>query len=192
MKKIILVFISTILILACNKKDDYNYLTFITAGQIDGIGITFVDIVPDEEIIMDHYGDTTRNIDLNNDGIDDFTLRRFYEHYMYSRSSGSLEIIPLGKNSVCVSNSNYSWVDSLKYNDTISINSNWSDTTALLYDYSWYQISPEEFITNYNGYWYVSDSIYIGVKIVKDNMQLFGWIDLKRDTIRRYAITTPY
>ncbi len=140
MKNLLLIFISILILSACTKKDDLNYLSYI----------------------------------------------------MYSSSSGSLEIMPLGKNLVCLSKSYNNWVDSLKYNDTISMNCNWSDSSALLYNYTWHQISPEEFITKHNGYWYDNDSIYIGVIIVKENIKLFGWIDMKRDIIRSYAVTVPY
>ena len=45
-------------LLSCNDKgDNYKYLTFIKAGQIDGTGIRYVDIIPDDTIIIVEYPD---------------------------------------------------------------------------------------------------------------------------------------
>jgi hypothetical protein len=76
--------------------------------------------------------------------------------------------------------------------DTISANNNWSDSTVILYSVpsSWSLSSG--WIDDITGYWYDSDSIYIGVRIIKDNKQLFGWIDMKKNVLRQYAVTEPY
>jgi hypothetical protein len=196
MKKLFLFLSFITFILSCNKEDDYKYLDSIKSGQISGTGIRYVDIVPDKEIAKyhNHYGDTITTLDLNNDGIDDFELRQFYEHYMYSSASGYLKIVPLGMNSVCVTKAGNHWIDSLKYNEIISSNNNWSDSTALLYAWDMHQITVPEFeiITDVEGYWYKNDSIYIGIRIVKDNNQLYGWIDMKGNVLRQYAVTVPY
>ena len=77
----------------------------------------------------------------------------------------------------------------MKYNDTISANSNWSDSSALLYN-QWRSYVTNE--TAIIGYWCGTDSIFIGVKIVIKKDQLYGWIDMKGNVLRRYAVTMPY
>ena len=205
-------------LLSCNDKgDNYKYLTFIKAGQIDGTGIRYVDIIPDDTIIIVEYPDfnfrkstnpynyvirsinsinffnATRNLDLDNDNVSDFEL-------VFTRSDPGimgyknwrLEIKPLGMNSICVTESGNNWADSLKYNDTISNINNWSDSTVLLFDHQWSLNSPNSPIISTKGYWYDNDSIYLAVKIVKDSNQLYGWIDIKKNIIRQYGVTIPY
>jgi len=187
-------------ILSCNDKkeeeDEYKYLPYIIAGQIDGIGIRYVDILPDDELVIKNFRDTTRFLDLDNDGIDDFEIRHYNPPPSLHQSIEGLEITPLGMNSVCISeiySSFYEgpryWVDPLKYNDTISANSNWSDSRALLYN-QWRSYVTGE--TDIIGYWCGTDSLFIGVQIVKKKDQLFGWIDMKGNVLRRYAVTVPY
>jgi hypothetical protein len=215
MKKLLLYSAIFLTLSSCNdKSDEYYYLTFIKAGQVSGTGIMYVDIIPDDTIDIPLYPailkttnidydttisasytnswDTSRNLDLNNDNINDFELilTRSDPNILGSRSS-QLVIKPLEMNSVCVSKTKNNWVDSLKYNDTINNNNNWSDSTALLFFHSWTMNGLETYYTT-EGYWYNHDNIYIGVKIVKNNNQLFGWIDLKKNIIRQFGITIPY
>jgi hypothetical protein len=190
--------------ISCNEsKDDYKYLTLITAGQKSGTGIRYVDIIPDDTTLgyYDHPELQSKNLDLDGDGNNDFELifssnTEFISHYSYG-----LKIKPLEMNSVCVTASGDNWVDSLEFNDTINYSDIWSDSTALLYDYYRYIKYTDPKIhdtTIIKGYWYDNDNIYIGVKIMKDTHQFLGWIDLKRNVqrgfidIRQFAITMPY
>jgi len=170
-----------------------KFLNFIRAGQTQGLGIRYMDIVPNIKVpnvnTEDPYTsiDTTQNIDLNNDSIDDFRLRYYVLHWPYCCKTKKLELTPLNMNSVCISNIGTNWVDSLKYNDTISINNKWSKSTALLFQWHMYGGG-----INVQGYWYDNDNIYIGIRIIKGNNQIFGWIDMKGNILRKYAVTTPY
>ena len=187
------------------KENKNNYLTYILAGQTDGVGIRYTNIIPDEELKIAEYPavlESFKKLDLNGDNIYDFELKYSVSNPQMLGAGGSgLRIIPLGMNSVCVSNFtnqwitslNYNdtinhWVDSLSFNDTISINNNWLDTTAILFSYNWmYNGTTYTF-----GYWYEHPDVYVGVRILKGEDSLYGWIDLYRNTIIGYAVTVPY
>lgn len=184
-----------LLIISCKKENKApidRLLTSIKAGQTDGPGIRYMDIVPDDTLLIENFPDNlfvTRNIDLDNDKIPDFELKYERSSPLMMGSSGvSLEIIPLGTNSVCISKTNANLVDSLSYNSIISDTNNWSNSKATL----WSNGSFMDGSKTYYGYWYKYDHIYIGVKIIKDDKQFFGWIDMKANVFRRYAVTVPY
>ena len=177
--------------------NEAKFLTFILAGQTEGLGIKYVDIVPDDTLQV--Y--IARNLDLNNDSINDFQLIYFRPSPHMCCTSDFFTIKPLEKNSVCVSKIMTGWVKPLAYKDSIGNNNNWSNSKDTLYYYfrSTHPTPDGTDIIDEStyGYWYDKDNIYIGVKIIKDGKDLFGWIDMKifpRDigVIRRYAITAPY
>ena len=196
MKKLLL-FLTVILLIFSCKDDEDKYLSFILAGQINGIGIKYVDIDPDVKLYLEYCldCDTIINIDLDSDRINDFELEYSSGHFMHSSGWERLKVQPLGMNSLCVNVAEKDWVDSFKLNDTINNNCIWSDSTSILYDYfvQWLT-SPDSLyaVRTIKGYWYENDNIYMGVKTLKDNKQFFGWIDLSKNALRRYAITVPY
>jgi hypothetical protein len=194
MKRLFTFLVFITFVLSCdNKEEKYEYLPFITAGQVDGTGINYMDIVPDEELIKNYgYGDTTKYLDLNNDGIDDFQLTHYFFASMQSQHAENLKITALGMNSVCTIQSENKWAYPLKYMDTIGADINWADSTVILYSVSSHWSMSTGGIDNIAGYWYNNDSIYIGIRIIKDNKQLFGWIDMKRNILCQYAVTVPY
>jgi hypothetical protein len=194
MKTLYLVLIIGIILASCKKDNEEKFLTSIKAGQKDGIGIKYVDIVPDDSSLgySRHPTQQQKYLDLNGDGIDDFELMyQTSDSQIMSVEHYEINIKPFGLNLVCITQSGNNWVDSLKYNTIIDNNINWSNSTALLYEYHWWMHS-EPPIPTIKGFWYDHDNIYIGVKIVKDENQIFGWIDMKKNTIRGYAITVPY
>ena len=139
MKKSYLILTFTLLIIACKKEYKApidRLLTSIKAGQTDGPGIRYMNIVPDDTLLIENFPDNlfvTRNIDLDNDKIPDFELKYERSSPLMMGSSGvSLEIIPLGTNSVCISKTNANLVDSLSYNSIISDTNNWSNSKATL------------------------------------------------------------
>ena len=196
MLKTFLYLILVLLILSCNKNEgdpacDYQYPAFITAGQNSGEGIRYVDIEPDDTICYHFcYPFKIYSLDLDNDGIVDFELK-FEISYPWTLSSGYeiLNIIPLENSSVYVSELNYNWVKPLVFDDTISYNNNWSDSTALLYSRHWNIWTPSII----EGYWSGNDYYFIGIKIAKKDYQSFGWIHYGYHglKIKQYAITIP-
>lgn len=182
-----------LLLFSCEKKEEhFDYLTYITAGQKNGPGIRYIDIDPDDTLRIIGYPDTLafiRSLDLNDDNTPDFELKyQVSTPLMMGLSSSSVRITPLGKNSVCVTNDGVQWVDTLLYNDTINNYTNWSDSTAILYSYT---LTVEGSVYLY-GYWYNNSGKYVGIRIEKGENSFFGWIDIKRNIIRQYAITEPY
>lgn len=202
MKKLLIILTLLILIIACKKENikEDKFLTFIKAGQTEGVGIKYVDFEPDEKLVSNNGYDAFLKLDLNNDSIDDFELRyssmalgRHYNQYS--------QIIPLGNNFVCVSkiipSSGSVFVESLENGDTIGINNNWINSKAYLYHFNrtWqYFYNPDTTIVteSFSGDWYNQNNIYVGVKINKNDKQFFGWIDMKDKVLRRYAVSSPY
>jgi hypothetical protein len=194
MRRIFTFLVLITFIFSCdNKEDKYEYLPFITAGQVDGPGINYMDMVPDRELIKEHgYGDTIMKLDLNNDGIDDFLLTHYFFSTMQSQNYESLKITALGENTVCTFTPENKLACPLKYRDTINANNSWADSTVILYSVPGYWTMSTGWNYYITGYWFNNDSIYIGVSIMKDNKQLFGWIDMKKNILRQYAVTGPY
>ncbi len=200
MKKLFIILTLLILIMACKKENtnEDKFLTFIKAGQTDGIGINYVDFEPDKKLEYINDYDKHLILDLNKDSIFDFEVL-----YKAPPGRGSVVdrytlFIPLGKNSVCVSTKETNWVESFTFGDTIDSYSNWSNSNAYLYTYhSWNTTGPDGnplSSLSIGGYWKIDTNNYIGVKIITDDKELFGWVDVKMlgQIIRSYAVTVPY
>jgi len=202
MKKIFVIFTFSLLITSCKKENKVQYLTSIKAGQTEGIGIKYVDFEPDAKLV---YSDAESNqnnaflkIDLNNDGIDDFELNytRDARSCCYSLTS---TITPLGNNYIYNQKTDTTLVEALAQGDIIDNNKIWTKSKAYLF-YYWYSTFPSPpdgtpiISEKIYGSWYNHDDIYVGVKIIKDNKELFGWIDVKMGgmAVRGYAVTKPY
>jgi len=186
MKKSILIItiIQAVFIYSC-KKNDLNCTldNFIKAGQKSGVGIEYIDIEPDFNCtIIDPWKktDTIINLDLNKDGIDDFTIHGTMCHpSMLGGDCENLSITPLLNNELCI-NPSTNWLDTLPYLDTIDMEINWSNDEALIFSYYW--MMGENSSTE--GYWHkvlINDMYFIGYKIIKDEKTFFGWIGMKRD-----------
>ena len=203
-RKVLFIFLVSILI-SCHKEDDINYPSFITAGQTQGDGIKYVDFEPDKKFVS-YSNELKRHIilDLNNDGIDDFEL--VYD-FPWSWGLSFLRfayVIPLGNNSVCISEKGERLlIEALELGDTIDANNNWLNSQAYLYAYSYQSgfMAPDATIyvnENYEGDWYNRDNIFVGVKIINEDYELYGWIDvaiLKDENtgiLRQYSVTEPF
>jgi hypothetical protein len=207
MKKILFIFAFAFLLASCKKDDKIStvndkFLASIKAGQIDGIGIKYVDFMPDKKLVDNPADSRTANLilDLNNDSIDDFELL----YKIDARSccySLALTITPLGNSFVCDQKSDTTYVEALAQGDIIDNSNNWLKSKTYLF-YYWYSTFPSPDGTTIiseeiSGSWYNQDNIYVGVKIIKDGKELFGWIDVKylgeyTTVVRQYAITKPY
>lgn len=207
MNKVFVLLAIISLIISCKKDNEDKFLTSIKAGQTDGIGIKYVDFEPDKKLVVipsDDYSYSTKLfLDMNNDSIHDFELRYEFPPDLsccYSRNS---IILPLGENSVCVSKTitngwTNTFVQSLALGDSIGSRSNWSNSKEYLYSYRHSKHTTPEggdlIQESIGGYWYDHDNIYVGVKIVKDGKDFFGWIDVKMkgQEVRGYAVSVPY
>ena len=189
MKRIFIYILITLSIVSCNKDETENYPglyliypEFITAGQVEGPGIRYLEFEPDS-IVTDNI-----ILDLNNDNIDDFEVSlEISDPSMLGMGWQILRITPLGLNAVITTELNKGWIDTINYNDTINKYHNWSDSTAVFYEYYW----STDWGNSAYGYWYNDDNHYCGIKININNIDLFGWIELKKNRIKRYAITMP-
>ncbi len=167
------------------------YPNSIMAGQDTGVGIHHVDFSPDLTFNVDPFSHLRDSItlDLDGDQIGDLMLN-------YSRSSVyqlgysfiTIEIRPLAENQVCVSPTNTTWADSLRYNAVIDSSRTWSDQKAtLFYDYSSQNGSSGTY-----GYFKNNSQYYIGVKINSNGHIFYGWIYMNGEAIDKYSITTEY
>lgn len=159
--------------------DDY-----ILAGQKTGNGIVYTDPEPDIICtIVDPWAktDTLINLDLNHDGINDFTLHGSMCHpSMLGADCESVSIVPLMDNEICI-NPATTWADTLVFNDSIGIRNNFANNEALIYSYFWQMGGT----SSNNGYWrnvFDAGKYFIGFKIAKDEKAYYGWIGMNRDT----------
>ena len=206
--KNISIIISLILVLySCNNdeqglnKDKPLILSdHIIAGQKSGAGISYFDFEPDINCYISEpwvKQDTSIQLDLNKDGINDFIFHRQMSNPGFlGYINDQVTLVPLNNNEVCVIPTIYSkpanesckhsvldWVVKLSSSDTIHSLNLSTNKKSLIYEYS-DVINPcwlEE------GFWSsvakVNDK-YIGFKIVKDNKNYYGWIGMHADNFR--------
>lgn len=185
------------------KKDELKYLdNFIQAGQKNIIGIEYIDLVPDINcIIIDPWykTDTIIHLDLNKDGINDFSIEgSIYHPSMLGADREYLSIIPLLSNEVCI-NPISNWLDTIPYLDTIGVQNNWTNDEALIHLY-YGEIYGYTFTEGYWGDVSSSSNYYIGFKIIKNEKTFYGWIGMKRNAptqilnfqLTDYAILKEY
>lgn len=205
MKNFVLIqFMIIIFFLFSCKKEKGNYLlnNDIKAGQKDGIGVEYVDWLPDINCTIINpweKTDTVINLDLNHDGVDDFSIKRIMCHpSMLGADCEDVTIIPLMDNAVCI-NSETKWLDTIPDFDSINARKNWTNNESLIYSYFW-DINGN---TSTDGYWHkvhMADRNYIGFRISSDEKLFYGWIGMKSDSVFRsydffltdYAILKEY
>jgi len=197
MRKIVLVICSVSLLwlaISCND-DEAAYFTvysFILAGQKDGNSTLYTDVVPDDTLKIPGFPDNlsmTKPLDFDNDGAMDVELYYSLSNpYMLGSGGSSLTIIPLDDNEVCTSDAEPTWADAIIFSDTINKSDKWSDSTALIYSYSW-QVNG---LYTSKGYFNNDDDIYIGIKLNKKGYSAYGWLSVNRAILKGYAATVPY
>jgi len=180
--KRLLVIISAFLIamiISCNEDEvvELKYPNQILAGQADSIGIFYTDKEPNDTLTISYpdKGDSVF-IDMNKDGTDDFQLMSDGFQSAGTQVSNH-KIIPLGENEIVV------YQDALKrklaYNilpgETIDANSSWINEPCYLYGYSYNMYSGPVNWGLFGG----SEGKFIGVKIIVNGNELYGWIRVK-------------
>jgi hypothetical protein len=160
----------------------------IIAGQKDGSGIEYVDLEPDLNCtIVNAWNkvDTSINLDLNKDGIDDFTLKRNMLNPVFLGGDwDTVIIIPLMNNEICI-DSKTNWLDTLSSNDTVNSSKNWSNRESLIYS-NYFVLGGTN---STEGNWYTvskMDRNYIGFNIKKDEKIYYGWIGMYADSVFRH------
>lgn len=202
--KLALIAMGASMIYSCNKSTNVEYILddFLLAGNNAGIGIHYVDIDPDINVEIENAWvdyDTLVDLDLNNDGIIDFKIKRLEcSPSLLGADCDKIHILPIGDNEVGLDITT-GWLDTLSNNDTINIDNTWSSDTLTIYGYG--KIMGE--LPNYFGNWgnvNLLEKYYIGVKVRKDNKDFYGWIGTKANTqitdfefyITDYAILKEY
>ncbi|MDP3442420.1 MAG: hypothetical protein Q8T08_06115 [Ignavibacteria bacterium] len=212
-----LLFLFILLFTSCEKEKTLILPDNIIAGQKSGPGISYFDFEPDIKCFISEpwiKQDTIIQIDLDNDGINDFTFQRKMGHPGFrGGQSDGITLIPLNNNEINViptknpepviepcAHTSLDWVDTLSVSDTIHSTLNfWTNKSALIFQFS----SIFNTCSINEGFWSKVSNIndkYIGFKIVKDGKNYYGWIGLYRDLpsnfddliITDYAIVQYY
>jgi hypothetical protein len=169
-----------------------SYAAFIIAGSTSGPGIDFTDILPDDTLDLSGHPDTLIKIqflDLNHDKIDDFeVLYQIASPTMLGGDYRYLYLTPLNNNSIAVNNQTDLWAEPILAGDTISSNNTWVSQKTIIYG-NFFRIPDNH---SYYGYWGTDSDKYVGVKIILEENELYGWIDFKRNVIKAYAISKSY
>ena len=151
-----------------------DYLDEISAGETTGIGVKYSG--PLYETFFFDYTilNTSRLIDLNDDGINDFELK-FISSASPGHSSINNSITAIGDSYFIVSDSATNLVDCLLLNSSINNSFNWQSGNGILYNYF---NADSDSVTSV-GLWNNSVNKYIGVKIIVDGKNVFGWIRIE-------------
>jgi len=152
-------------------------------------------IIPEFETTAD----TIINLDLNNDGVIDYSLKRTVAPYMLLGTDYEFaSIIPQMDNEICVDQIT-TWVDTLSYLDSINTNNCWTNNEALIYSYLWeYETGSKT-----EGFWHkvrMTDKKFIGIKLRTNDNTFYGWIGMHSDStfksfdfyLTDYATTKEY
>jgi hypothetical protein len=175
-----------------NCKTEYIYPTLIHAGQESGCGIRYINILPDDTLLVNPSNlDTSITYDLDGNNISDFKLTySISSPFMLGGGYSNFYITPLGSNSVCASSIHSNLADSLSYNSIIDSTKTWSNLKADLYNTYWTMAHIDD--TTY-GYWKYPKSYYVGVRINNAGVYHYGWIAVNYSHIvSKYAVTIQY
>lgn len=210
-----LIFLFILLFISCEKEKTLILPDNIIAGQKSGPGISYVDFEPDIQCFISEpfqKQDTSIQLDLNQDKIFDFTIKREMSNPLFGGYSYDIvTLIPLDNNEICVlpvkytdqepftcEHSEQDWVKVLSASDTIQSFNLWTNKKSPIYEYKSIlnKCSLEE------GFWLRVVNVnekYIGFKINKENKNYYGWIGMYADRsniisfmITDYAIIQEY
>tara|TARA_R110002049_G_scaffold256629_2_gene432080 strand:- start:139 stop:750 length:612 start_codon:yes stop_codon:yes gene_type:complete len=129
-------------------------------------------------------------IDINSDGTDDF-------RFTYSISSpfrlGSgfkdFTIKPLNDNKISVVKNDSSLVLNHNLYDVINDSNYWSAYTKILFYNDWSRSGSR---TDIGQFYNFEPDNYIGVKVVSDSINYYGWIHIMHTSITSQAISSEY
>lgn len=196
MKVKLLLFLISILLLSCNKTENEPniiYPDFIRAGETFStpsrkILYTEIENTPH---LYDNYQDVPIDreyaLDINNDGIDDFSFKRSRS---FSSEYDSLQtvLIPLNNNELMAPSYNSNLVDTIGILDTIGFQSNWVNKPCIIYNY--YQNQSDSVKI---GLWKALKFNYIGVRMPLDEYYLHGWIRIDvKDLVFGFDVLVIY
>ena len=183
----------------------YSAMAGAVAGMLStgAAQIQYTDIDPDTTLI--NNGDSYF-LDLNNDAISDFQIlfsrsiysysysgyksyRKGYVGFAYPLSSNSID----GKTgSLTTSTFSYRAAYAHKPNVPINSNNNWGSTSSVLGAYL-YQTINSVIVQNIKaGEWLGQKDKYLGLKLVVNNKNYFGWVRLDVDSLSRSITIKDY
>jgi hypothetical protein len=215
MKATIYILLLLLFLISCKKDKKLILPDKIIAGQQSGSGISYFDFEPDIKCFISEpwiKQDTSIQLDLNKDGINDFTFQRKMSNpaFMGSIYDG-VTLIPLDNNEICIIPTKYpdpesvtckhsklDWVNVLSASDTIQSFNLWTNKKSLIYEYT--DLINQCWLKE--GFWssvVKMNDKFIGFKIVKENKNYYGWIGMYADNsninsfvITDYAIIQEY
>ncbi len=152
----------------------YSQDSCIVAG--DSTLAHYTNLIPDVNLVS--YGGwlppDSLDIDLNNDGIFDFTVFEWKVSNWIGDSWGHSRIVAYGQNTILVNSTNQIIPDTLSNTDTICTNGVWKNA-GFFFKY----LSSFDTSANYYNYeWMNKADRYVGLKLVNSIDSTFGWIQI--------------
>lgn len=162
-------------IYSCQEEEVRYIKPYIMAGEKNVKGIVYYDFDPDYQFQFNPPQSTSEYfIDLNSDSYSDFKIV-FFGSESPGQGNFSNKIIPLNNSEIAVLGSNVSWADTIRFNGKIDAGLLWSDSSVLIYSYSYNDTLGE----NHQGVWKDASNKYLGLKVVNNDGELFGWLRLE-------------
>lgn len=179
--RIVILCISIILFgIGCKK--DANTTTR-KAGNPPGSTIIYTDVNPDSVILK--LSADTFNLDVNNDGVNDFLFLRSYTEDQCSDDllgsfawDNNLSVKPATISNTIMTNAS-NFPPALDSSALISQDSVWTNTSGVLL-YGATNVSGHCITTlpKIQGYWLSVSDKYLGLKFIKGNNTYYGWVRL--------------
>ena len=138
--------------------------------------IVYTDVIPDSTISTNGG---MYNLDLNNDGIIDFTFKVYHSvvgcaPLGYSHGSGWVRILPSGSNQVADTILNHP--NPLNLNTVIGNGISFWSNDSLQTLRSFFRNCGSSIV--YSGYWIPTGDHYLGLKLIGNFATYFGWVRL--------------
>jgi hypothetical protein len=148
---------------------------YFKAGQDTGAGVIYYGIVNDTmatnyvEGSNDNY-----SLDINNDGIPDFTLNAYYSGNLgLGMQEGSCSIEALGNNSICVVDKDRIDPDTMRFAGMINQDLYWNNGTQYFGEFT-NSIVPNS--DTKSGIWWDISVKYVGLRVISSTDTIYGWI----------------
>ena len=175
LKYLVLCFLFCTSIYSCQEEEVKYIRPYILAGEKNEKGIVYYDFNPDYGFQFNPPQSTSEYfIDLNSDSYSDFKIV-FFGSESQGQGDFSNKIIPLNNNEVAVMGSNNGWADTIRFNGMIDANLQWSVSSVLIYSY----IYNDSLGQIHQGVWKNATNKYLGLKVVNNDGELFGWLRLE-------------
>ena len=112
------------------------------------------------------------SLDINNDGIPDFTFNA-YEGGGMIQTAGGCSIESLGSNSICVVDKGRVDPDTMKFASMINKDLYWNNGTLYFNEYVNSQVPNS---SSSSGIWLNLGDKYVGLRVIESTDTIYGWV----------------